>query len=920
MTETAPEPATAIASPLGLILDEERTGGQSLEEALFLSFTADLGFFEEVALGVTQATGARVTVAGDVAMARNDPRSVRRAGRGYVAGLAYAHGAAFHPKLMVLAGPEHATIALGSGNTTLAGWQSNAELWTVLRVEGDRSPAALPDLSAWLRDLPGKVRFSAGVPQALGRVAALLDRLHRERTPAAPGVRVVSSLHAPIIEQLPRGPVDELAVFAPFHDPRCRALRQLLDRFRPRRFTLAYQPGLTDLDGPSVDDLVRAYGGRVISDNDQRYRHGKLVEWASDGQRWALTGSPNLSATALLLPQGAGGNCELGVITPVSATLLPEGTDEPAARLRAATPLPRPAADGVPLLLGALRVVDGLEITLARPLSEAARLESSPAAAPPEAWEHLADVPPGRDTLMAGPADAGSRVRLVVVDGDGVPRFGNVVFVVDPDRALRRMTPSRSQAPTTRPFDLFGDPRLAERFLGDLEALRAELPSAPAGASPSSGAGRAVSTVPVGDDAGWERYLDECAGRLGHPLTRFALGLPLPADDDKHFQDLLPVSWDERFTDDVEAGLDEDDAEGVAAEHDPGAGRSGADTAALPDLRQADREVRRRYRRLVERVVAFASELAPPERMLVVRLTLWIVAAGAWPPGDKGWPPLLSRAVCALGGKDLPARIEPQVGSLAAVALAVLRSHAPRYETTPETLAFNEASGAVRHLLASVDPAYVAEYTALLDTAFGPAVDRAAVLDVASDVVSDDPLADAVWSLAEKGRDVHRHGASLLHVTGRFSNPALVALEAVGAAEDAPLVGAWAGSGPDAGADAAPGSGSDAVSGPDVVSGPGSDAVSGPDVVSGSDSGAGAWALVVWRRPDLVVVDARRAVPLWRHYRLTGLVGPRALAAQRGFGSAASVSHGPRNQPFELARDVLSDLSLTGPRPPRCEP
>ncbi len=200
---------------------------------------------------------------------------------------------------------------------------------------------------------------------------------------------------------------------------------------------------------------------------------------------------------------------------------------------------------------------------------------------------------------------------------------------------------------------------------------------------------------------------------------------------------------------------------------------------------------------------------------------------------------------------------------------------------------------------------YVAEYTALLDTAFGPAVDRAAVLDVASDVVSDDPLADAVWSLAEKGRDVHRHGASLLHVTGRFSNPALVALEAVGAAEDAPLVGAWAGAGPD--------SGSGSGSGSDVVSGAGSDLVSG----AGSDSGAGAWALVVRRRPDLVVVDARGAVPLWRHYRLTGLVGPRALAAQRGFGSAASVSHGPRNQPFGLARDVLSDLSLTGPRPPR---
>ncbi|MBP8532161.1 hypothetical protein GWI24_02820, partial [Streptomyces sp. MK37H] len=311
MTETAPapgvvEPAIAFASPLSLILDEERTGGQRLEEALFLSFTADLGFFEEVALGVTQATGARVTVVGDVSMARNDPRSVRRAGRSYLAGLAYAHGAAFHPKLMVLAGPEHATIALGSGNTTLAGWQANAELWTLLRVDGEQSPTAVPEVAAWLRGLPEKVRFSAGVPQALGRVAALLDRLHGDRTPTAPQVRVVSSLRTPIIDQLPHGPVDELAVFAPFYDQRSMALRQLLERFRPSRFNLAYQPGLSDLDGPSVAALVKEYDGRVISDNDQRYRHGKLVEWASEGQRWALTGSPNLSVAALLLSQSEG--------------------------------------------------------------------------------------------------------------------------------------------------------------------------------------------------------------------------------------------------------------------------------------------------------------------------------------------------------------------------------------------------------------------------------------------------------------------------------------------------------------------------------------------------------------------------------------------------------------------------------------
>lgn len=113
-----------------------------------------------------------------------------------------------------------------------------------------------------------------------------------------------------------------------------------------------------------------------------------------------------------------------------------------------------------------------------------------------------------------------------------------------------------------------------------------------------------------------------------------------------------------------------------------------------------------------------------------------------------------------------------------------------------------------------------------------------------------------------------------------FSNPALVALEAVGTAETAPLVGAWASA----------------------------DSVSGP------------WALVIWRRPDLIVVNARRPILLWRHHQRTGLVGPRALAAQRSFESAAAVPHGPRNQPFELAHQAPSDVGLVGPRPPQCEP
>ncbi|WP_405779944.1 hypothetical protein [Streptomyces sp. NBC_00859] len=68
---------------------------------------------------------------------------------------------------------------------------------------------------------------------------------------------------------------------------------------------------------------------------------------------------------------------------------------------------------------------------------------------------------------------------------------------------------------------------------------------------------------------------------------------------------------------------------------------------------------------------------------------------------------------------------------------------------------------------------------------------------MASGVVQDDPLDDAVSALAGMGRDVHRHRRLMLHAVGRFSNPALVAPGAIGATEEESLVGAWATGGPD---------------------------------------------------------------------------------------------------------------------------
>ena len=464
------------------------------------------------------------------------------------------------------------------------------------------------------------------------------------------------------------------------------------------------------------------------------------------------------------------------MVAPIAETLLPEGGVVHPSVVAEKRVTIRSRAAGGPLLLGATRVEDGLHVMFARALPVTGYLDLSHAASPPETWERVGDVAAGElEATRTVAADGGSRVRLVTTAQDGAPVCSNIVFVVDPVRVLHRPGFTAALTPTTRADDLFGDPRLAERVFADLVALSDELPPAPPRASAAAQAKPGGAIARAADERdGWERYLDECAGRVGHPLLRFALGLPwLPGGSDAAFEPLLKVAWAEETVSDKEVGLDDENVDEVAAEQEAD---TGAVPTVLPDLSGADAGVRRRYRRWAERLTEVSPRLGAPGRMLVTRLLLWTAAAGAWDRDDHHWVKLLSQSLQTLGKADLPPLAESQVGSLAAVAVSVLRAVAPRLKHNDDTLAYDRAATAVAHLLPACDADYVDEYTQLLEPAFGPAVNTETIEAVAADVVQNDPVEDAYRALLEIDRDVHRHGDRLLHVVGSFGNPVLIAL------------------------------------------------------------------------------------------------------------------------------------------------
>ena len=396
--------------------------------------------------------------------------------------------------------------------------------------------------------------------------------------------------------------------------------------------------------------------------------------------------------------------------------------------------------------------------------------------------------------------------------------------MTDSDRVMRRPGTARGNESATRPRDLFTDPNLAERLAAILDAQRA-----------AAGPGT----------RNWNEYLDQCAGRIGQPLLRFALGLPQSSQAGREGE--------------MNAGR------GVREENEGSIG--------VPE------QVKARYRRWAATMAELSRALPIAERLLAIQALLCVVGQGLWDGDDQGWYSLLAEAVRGLGDGDLPAEAEAAAGSLAAVVLSILRASAPRYWQTRETRDYAETSSAVGHLLLAADPDRIAEYASWLGTAFGSAALPAVVLDAVAEVIDPDPVAEVISGLAEIGHDAHAHGPRLLHLNGRFGNPVLAALEGVGAVQDMDFAGVWA------------------------------------------TSTVGPWALIIWRNPDLVIVDGRSPVPLWQHRRLSSLQRPKALAAGKDLSSAPLVPHGPQNRAFPEAGALLHLLGLSAPNPPtECGP
>lgn len=738
-----------VLAPSNLLLDQSRREDPSLDYVLLLTFNHDLAFFEREALGLLQLTGARIGIVGDAAVTRPDIYAVRRAGSSYLAGLASCT-ASFHPKLIAMVGRDHATVSIGSGNLSLGGWRGNDELWSVHQVSTDAGSTVPAQVGGFLERLAVDIRMAAEVRDFVGRTAKALQRHTGDETTGT----VVSSLSGPIIDQLPHGPVDELLLYAPFHDQGATAVSRLVERFQPDRLTIAYQPETTLAEGAKLERLVLGRG-ELVALEDKPYRHGKLIEWSCNGRRWALTGSANLSSAALLR-DARSGNVELGVIAEIPATLLPKARLDTPIIARPPTwrgNSDRPAA--ADLILAAVRKAGGTHVTLARPLSRDGSVEFSEIDEPPERWREVAAAPIGATEIeVAIDVAGGTRVRVAFGGAPPTP----VVFVADLESILKPRPRRGLGPPTPEIEDVLVDPEAAERFWTLVEGLRVATKAprrAPAAAGQST-AGRRTAA----ED--WTAYLERCRDQLSGRLAAFAFGHPLAPTERRSSND--HIDWDDEGPTRDEVGSldsDTDETDESEIERDLGA----FDRIARERLADASRA---RYRTFARRLVRHAADAEPHENLIALRLLLLLAACEVWGPSDLSWAELALTVIEALADCQ-SAELEAAAGSLAATSLAVV-DHALLIRAAPANRSqFRRTSKSIAHLLVAAEAERVDEYRRGL-ARFRAAVTTSDVMRLADRLVLDDPFDRVLTALEDNSIEFVPRGR-VIELTHRASSP-----------------------------------------------------------------------------------------------------------------------------------------------------
>ena len=305
---------------------------KDLSSAIILTHNIDFIFLQLVVLpALKEANQPKLTIFVDALCAADtyefQSHLIGGIGTNYrVVPVLMSPGFRFHPKAVMLSGPENAKLFIGSGNLTYGGWVENGEIWVELdALSNGTNPFAW--FYMYLQELLKKIPFSESVSAEIQE--AFDTHNHRWATDlSAPSglIGVGSEVFPALLDQITNtigneNPIHRITVCAPFFDKSADALKALSERFGNPPTRVFIQNGRSTLLSKAAEtlpeniDLIPISFMRLNKDGGEKesFLHAKYFAFEQSASVSVFSGSANCSNAALTLG-GRLGNAELMVM------------------------------------------------------------------------------------------------------------------------------------------------------------------------------------------------------------------------------------------------------------------------------------------------------------------------------------------------------------------------------------------------------------------------------------------------------------------------------------------------------------------------------------------------------------------------------------------------------------------------------
>ncbi|MEY9607023.1 hypothetical protein ABIF74_011776 [Bradyrhizobium japonicum] len=290
--------------------------------AVILTHNIDFMFAQAILVNRLRKCGSpRLTVFADAGCAagsfKRQSNIADRVGRSFrVVPVNLGPGRRFHPKVIFLAGPSGANLAVGSGNLGHGGWSGNREIWTYFNFPGNGGTAiaAFRDYLAEICDLVDAseaVRTSVIEPFRIEAWAADLPE---------PGDLLTLPADTPLMDKLLAqldNPPSSFDILVPYFDAEGEAVNELARRLGvPMRVLIQHgKEGLSSSAASKLPAYAQVLGVTPL-ENERQTIHAKLFAAIYPSQVVLIAGSANCSRAALLSRRD--GNAELMAVSRLS--------------------------------------------------------------------------------------------------------------------------------------------------------------------------------------------------------------------------------------------------------------------------------------------------------------------------------------------------------------------------------------------------------------------------------------------------------------------------------------------------------------------------------------------------------------------------------------------------------------------------